>query len=557
MKELWNKVKKLWASFRAWKYSNYALYGAAAVAVVAVAVVIVLSAVGPKGPDTPTLPTGGTSMDGTNPTDGNNTDNNGGSTDNNGGSTDNNNGGSTDNNNGGSTDNNNGDSTGNNNGGSTNNGGGTNNGGSTGNTDVPTPTTPEDNVGNSTGDTATDSEGALTFYKTSSHGASLTVSPGKAVAYSVVVTNNSSGSKAVTVTEEIPAIAEYVSGCDKVSGNQMKWEFTLGAKESKTITYTLKAKDDKANLRKALQTNAKVNGVAVPFHSIYVERTLGNQDQRIMRIAIDAFRQSTNFNNLELARWMYYVGFTQSVSYHDADGNTMTPAAVLDNIYKGAGASGGSDADGEEVGSDAVKFADLVAPTLFGGKGVTAAQTSKFMGTQAAKITKDGLLSGDLLLVQESASDANGKAYIYNGVKLFMLGDGVEDVNTDTVLNALPNANRYAVLRASYGLPNRIDYLDPVELNLTDAQKAMIATAEAYLLRGDRGQYDVGTTMGPDTRYTHGQGSPEEYTTDYWRYSNCSDFTYNCAYFGLGYSGGNNYHTTHIMKTAKSQGVFY
>ena len=276
-----------------------------------------------------------------------------------------------------------------------------------------------------------------------------------------------------------------------------------------------------------------------------------------MKIAIDAFRQSTNFNNLELARWMYYVGFTQSVSYHDADGNTMTSAAVLENVFKGAGASGGTDADGEEAGSDAVKFGDLVAPTLFGGKGVTTAQTGKFMGTQAAKITKDSLLSGDLLLVQESASDANGKAYIYNGVKLFMLGDGVEDVNTDTVLNALPNAYRYAVLRASFGLPNRIDYIDPVELNLTDAQKAMIATAEAYLLRGDRGQYDVGTTMGPDTRYTHGQGSPEEYTTDYWRYSNCSDFTYNCAYFGLGYSGGNNYHTTHIMKTAKSQGVFY
>ena len=70
MKELCNKVKALWASFRAWKYSTYTLYGAAAVAVVAVAVVIVLCAVGPKGPDTPTPPTGGSSMDGSNPTGG-------------------------------------------------------------------------------------------------------------------------------------------------------------------------------------------------------------------------------------------------------------------------------------------------------------------------------------------------------------------------------------------------------------------------------------------------------------------------------------------------------
>ncbi len=68
MKELWNKVQKFWATFRAWKYSAYALWGAAAVAVTAVAVVVVLCAVGPKGNDTPTLPTGGASMDGTNPT---------------------------------------------------------------------------------------------------------------------------------------------------------------------------------------------------------------------------------------------------------------------------------------------------------------------------------------------------------------------------------------------------------------------------------------------------------------------------------------------------------
>ena len=424
-------------------------------------------------------------------------------------------------------------------------------------TETTTPTTPEDNVDSFIGDTATDTEGTLTFYKTSSHAASYTVSPGKVVAYSVVVTNNGSGSKAVTVTDEIPSVAEYVSGCDKVSGNQLKWEFTLGAKESKTIIYTLKAKDNLANLGKALQTNAKVNDVSVPFHSIYVERTLGNQDQKIMRIAIDAFRQSTNFNELELARWMYYVAFTQSISYHDADGNTMTSAAVLDNIYKGAGASGGTEDDGEEIGSAAVKYANLVIPTLFGGKGVTAAQAGSFKGAQAAQVTKNALMAGDVILVQETSSDATGKAYIFNGTKLFLLGDGVEDVDTDTVLNALTNAHRYAALRASFELPNRIDYIDPVELNLTDAQKAVIATAESYLLRGDRGQYDVGTTMGPDTRFTHGQGSPEEYTTDYWRYTNCSDFTYNCVYFALGYSSGNNYHTTTIMKSAKSQGIFY
>ena len=67
-------LTKTWATFRAWKYRNIALWSAAGVAVAAVAAVIILCAAGPKGNDNPTLPTGGSSMDGTTPTDGN-TDN--------------------------------------------------------------------------------------------------------------------------------------------------------------------------------------------------------------------------------------------------------------------------------------------------------------------------------------------------------------------------------------------------------------------------------------------------------------------------------------------------
>ena len=571
MKELWNKVQKLWASFRAWKYSNIALWSAAGVAVAAVAVVIVLCAVGPKGPDTPTLPTGGSSMDGTNPTGGDSTDNggsnNGGSTDNNGGSTDNNNGGSTDNNNGGSSDNNNGGSTGNNNGGSSdnnnggsssgnnggsssgNNGGstGNNNGGSTGNTNT-------DNVNSSTGESVT--AGELKFYKTSTHSASRTVTPGKNVSYSVVVTNNGSSKQTVTVTDEIPAVAEYVSGCDSVSGNQLKWEFSLGAKESKTITYTLKAKDDEANLGKALDGAAKVNGTAVPFHKVYIERTLGNVDQGLMETAIDAFRQYTDLKDMNLLKMIWNVAISKSVSYNDASGKVMTPVQILKLIYTGEGSTGGSTGSGEEVATSAVDFSKAVIPTLYGGKGVTSAQTSKLHGIQASKITAADLMSGDAIFVQESSSDTTGKIYIYNGKRLFQLANGVIDVNTEQVLNSLPNAYRYAGLRFSFVIANRKDFVEDRKDTYTEKQKAVIALAESYLLRGDRYQYDAGGSMKPDKRYEKATNTPEDVTSDNWQYTNCSILTYDVYYFALGYTGNSDYTGT-IANQAKSQNIYY
>ena len=526
MKELWNRFQIFWTAFRAWKYNAYALYGTAAVAVVAAAMMIVLCASAPKGNDIPTLPTGGSA-------------NNGG-TANNGGS--NNNDGAGNNGSGINNDN------------TTNNGGSSSNGGTE--ADATAPTVDPDNVNNATGNTTTDAQSKLSFYKTSTHSAATTVSPGKTVTYSLVVTNEGSDSRTVTVTDEIPAVAEYVSGCDKVNGNQMKWELTLGAKESKTITYTLRAKDDEANLGKALDGTAKVNDTVVPFHKIYIERTLGNVDQGLMETAIDAFRQYTDLKDLNLLKMIWNVAISKSVSYNDANGNVMTPVQILKLVFTGEGSTSGSTGDGEEAASSAVDFSKAVIPTLYGGKGVTAAHTSKLHGVQAAKVTASDLMSGDAIFVQESESDTRGKIYIYNGRRLFQVGDGVINVNTEQVLNSLSNAYRYAGMRFSFVIANRKDFVEDRKDTYTEAQKVVIAMAEAYLLRGDRLQYDASTAMAPDKRYERGEYTPEDSTSDAWKYSNCSALTYDCVRFGLGYNCGNG-STTSISNAAQTQGIYF
>lgn len=399
--------------------------------------------------------------------------------------------------------------------------------------------------------------GTLSFYKTSSHLATHTVTPGKTVTYSIAVTNTGTQSKSVTVTDQIPEIAELVSGCDQVSGSQMTWNLTLGANESKTVTYVLQAKEDEANLGKAFDGIAKVDGTEVPYHKIYIERTLGNVDQRLMETAINAFRQYTALEGIDLLKMIWNVAISKSVSYNDASGKVMTPAQILAFIYTGEGNIGGSAGDGEEVATAAVDFTKAVIPCLFGGKGVTAAQLTKFNGEQATAITTADLMSGDAFFVQETESDTTGKIYIYNGKRLFLLANGVIDANTEDVLKAIPNAYRYAGLRFSYVIANRKDFSEDRVDTFTDAQKAIVAYAESMILRGDRAQYDAGSMMAPDKRYEYGTNSPEDYTSDSWKYYNCANLTFDSYYFGLGLHTGSNWYTSQIIQSAQSQKIYY
>ena len=393
--------------------------------------------------------------------------------------------------------------------------------------------------------------------KTSSHRAAHTVSPGKTIEFTLEITNKSDSEKGVIVTDQIPKLAEFVSGCEDVSDNKLRWTFTLGAGETKTVTYTLKAKDDEAYLGMPFDGVATANGVKAACYNIYVERGLGNVDQRLMETAIDAFRQYTNLEGVTLLRMIWYVAISKSVSYNDTNGKVMTPAQILNYIYTGEGSFGGTTGSGEEAASAAVDFVKAVIPTLFGGKGVTAEQITKLHGEMAAAIEKADLSAGDAFFVQETEDDTTGKLYIYNGKRLFELGKGVIEVDTDKILKEIPNAYRYAGLRISYVIANRKDFSEDRVDTLTDVQQAIVSIAEALLLRGDRAQYDAGGMMAPDKRYEYGDNTPEDYTSDFWKYSNCANLTFDSYYFGLGLDTKSNWYTSQIIASAKSQKIFY
>ena len=105
------------------------------------------------------------------------------------------------------------------------------------------------------------------------------------------------------------------------------------------------------------------------------------------------------------------------------------------------------------------------------------------------------------------------------------LSSPLEKVDTAAVLSSLPASERFAVLRILRNMTKNelVDKLP--ELKMTEAQQAIVATAQSFLLRGDKLQY-VSMANGLNSDYFIGHKSPEEYTDDDYGPIQCSGLCY-------------------------------
>ena len=123
---------------------------------------------------------------------------------------------------------------------------------------------------------------------------------------------------------------------------------------------------------------------------------------------------------------------------------------------------------------------------------------------------------------------------------------GVDYVTTGidpaTVVPGLISSDRYVVLRpsfillTSFSLENDEYFNEYDKQAYTELEKALIATAESYLLRGDRTQYTDDMSGKSLYRWETLTRQPEDYTVDQYGYTNCAGFTHDVHWATYGYS---------------------
>ena len=263
------------------------------------------------------------------------------------------------------------------------------------------------------------------------------------------------------------------------------------------------------------------------FASETVSTDFNSLDQEKLQVAIDSLQEPYT-EGTALVKDIYTHAFSYNFNIKD------TVKEVLDQVFVNGYTDDEKTEDAASEGSSTVivNVMNMIVPTLYSE--IPANLSSYFDGEPASNPASSDLIIGDLLLMETSGVCS---IYIYDGKNLVKLvNPSLVRENADTDLASAPDADRYVVLRPSKEL-SAIHRTTEGELNLTDAQKAVIGTAEAYLLRGYRIQYDDVTPFTKNAyRWNSGLRTPEESSFDNIGFTNCAAFTSEVYKTALGFT---------------------
>ncbi len=267
--------------------------------------------------------------------------------------------------------------------------------------------------------------------------------------------------------------------------------------------------------------------------------TFNEADQEKIVTAVKALKNS-DFTPYTLARWIYYVAFSKVWTMTGPEDVVIAETFVSEDA---------------PVTANTVNYIKMIAPGLYSEKAVSNKIKEHFYA-EAKEITKEDLIIGDLLFVQK---DESAKIYIFVGDKFVEMKKGhAPDVAIEEVLTTLPENDSYFVLRPSMAMTTVSRSFPNEELELTPAQEAIIGTAETYMMRGHRIQYDDGhISPKSEYRWQHSVKAPEEYTSDSWGYTNCAAFTHDVYFFALDYEIDGMWSTRLLIDAEESIRPFY
>ncbi|MBP3606102.1 MAG: DUF11 domain-containing protein [Clostridia bacterium] len=364
----------------------------------------------------------------------------------------------------------------------------------------------------------------------------MTVSEGGEITYTVKITSNAGKRARLLIKDTLPENTVLVGGDFTAEGTALSAKVTVKARETVTVSYTVRLGAAYKNGMKVSSAAAVIGEKQTNACENIVARTLQGSERSRMKDAILALMYSENISAVKLLRDMYLVAFSEAPKLSEAlSVEQILMLAVSDRVA-------GTETD---IGN----IRALVAPSLFGGSLSSDAVKATLMGESVLPRICD-LVIGDILLV---GGETQAKVYIYDGIDLISVMNGCAVANKNAVIADIKNAEAYAVLRPSMQLATLTYAMEEAPLSLTEPQKALIATAKAYLQRGYRAQYDdsrmphslSGNYRG-EYRWQIGQYRPEDYTSQKWGYLNCAAFTYECYRNALGLDLGYRYTTQNL-----------
>lgn len=348
-----------------------------------------------------------------------------------------------------------------------------------------------------------------------------TVHPGDTITYEFSVTNPNKRTKQITITDTVPQYTAFQGGDTLSKNGKLEFKVSVPPKSTKRVSYTVEVSEDEECIGlPIISDGAKADGEPLSCETLYVGRTLNAIDQEKFSMAIHAMLDS-KMKSTELFNFLYYIAYSKKPPINEE------PAEVMRKLFL------------EKNGDNIKAYSSMLVPGLYGGKCVSSIKNQYFVGDPTESITLADLMPGDLLFVLPSKADSSSaRVYCTDRYYLYDLTDSCGRVGDSLAAAALTDADYFAVLRPVAQMQS-FYRSEPLAEGATAVEKAIIATAESFLLRGDRMQYaDIRlVTSQQNYRWERGK-APEDYTTDETGYTNCTGFVHDVYFHALGFDYG-------------------
>lgn len=213
----------------------------------------------------------------------------------------------------------------------------------------------------------------------------------------------------------------------------LSWNVELAPGEEKLVSYTVKVSDTADDgYAIACSTESSVGGVPVRSTRVYVGRTLTETEQKAILEAVYACINK-GVKGAELVDLIYKTAL-------GVDGIIGTSISdVCSAIFLTSG-------DKKALATEG-KFAQMIAPTLYGGKNVL--NSNRFYGERTRFVWERNLVVGDVLIYA-----ASSRFYMYVGDGKFVDMETFKERDAYERLEETIGWREFAIIRPSLAFEN-------------------------------------------------------------------------------------------------------
>lgn len=285
--------------------------------------------------------------------------------------------------------------------------------------------------------------------KLCSHASGWTAEPGDSINYLFSVTNKNDREVTVMIEDTIPAMTtlETYDKTEECSfeGDRLRWKLTIPANTTSSLNYRVKVKEDAQVGQRIAAGQATVGGVSVPCASVFVARTLSQQEQDDLRAAVTALADNRLLRGTALVNALY--------------DKALKVETILPEEFAGIWASLFQTLEDLSYINGDSPYADAIAPGMLGGWNLVSRNLAKdnmaqYMRLEAIRTRLpygNQLVVGDVLIGELGPEETDRVMYLYLGEQMLNLlsGKEIEYKPAQDCLNQAISYKRFVILRPS------------------------------------------------------------------------------------------------------------